>query len=50
MPDDKRARQIIWDKWGKFMQLEEAGKYFMKGNEPVLTMKQSLDSLSLIHI
>ena len=40
---DQPSRHIIWQYWNGFMRLEEAGRYFMEGNEPVFTMEQTLE-------
>ena len=43
MASDQRARFILWENHDKFAKLEHAGRYFMEGNLPVFTMRETLD-------
>ena len=40
---DQRARHLLWENMDRFMKLEQAGRYFMEGNTPAFTMRETLE-------
>jgi len=41
--NDVRSRHLLWEYRDKFQRLEEAGRFFMEGNEATLTLKETLE-------